>query len=59
MNWLRVGQNSAPLFRSSGVSEDGAHMTSLSDDCEPFFNRIDDIFNATPMRFCLPHQVRC
>jgi len=59
MNWLRVSQNSAPLYRSSEAvpSEDDVDAKRCSADRQTFFNHIENIFNTTPKRFCLPHQV--
>ena len=56
MNWLQISRNSTPLYAASGVQ--------LSTDAqrthrETFFNCVDDVYTAVPMRFCLPHQVRC
>jgi len=61
MNWLRVSQNSAPLYRDSGVGPDDFVVQPQSTGCgrdESFFNAVDDVFHTNLLRFCLPHQVR-
>jgi len=56
MHWLQVTEDSTPLFVASDIPRDDVQQNSQR---ESFFNRFDDIYKATPLRFCLPHQVRC
>jgi len=56
MNWLEITENSSPLYEASAIPS-GGDAQSRSQR-ESFFNNVDDVHNTTPMRFCLPHQVR-
>ena len=58
MHWLQVTEDSTPLFVASDCDIPGDDVQQSS-QLESFFNRFDDIYKATPLRFCLPHQVRC
>jgi len=59
MQFLRVSQNSAPLYRDSGLRPEDFEVQTAGSAAghQSFFNTVDDIFDTTPLRFCLPHQV--
>ena len=62
MNWLRVSQNSAPLYRDSGLRPEEfdvqVQSTAGGGGHESFFNTVDNVHTTAAPRFCLPHQVR-
>jgi len=55
MNWLQITRDSAPLFKDSGVEHTSDAGLSQR---QSFFNNVQEVFDTTPLRFCLPHQVR-